>query len=637
MQIPKRFLRISGRSLTIHALAALIAAFAFTGGLASFAPAQAPAKKVVKTEADLPRFNYPLTTTATELLQSDDTTFNAFAAKVRADVDSVLDGYDVQDHSALRDLIGVKLQLALLAGDDEAALKTIAKLRELQDKPDAKLTTGMQVTAIIQAAKETGKSSGPEFAATYEKDYAAELTPLPWDVVGNRIKEAKSSSEIVTPSLILGSIQASVEPAVAKSHQLSNDLAWGLIGARVQLKRVLPLKDSTVAVLTAEVSAHNQQKADIWADRDVTLTEADKPTPVNVAIWDSGSDVALFGDRVVTDPHPTPTTDPHDIAFDLKGFPDHGYLMALTDEQQKQYPGMRDELKGFSDLQLSIDSPEATALKQKLASLAPADVGTFIEQLEMFAQYSHGTHVAGIASRGNPAIRLASGRITFDYHNVPLPPSEELSRRAAEDSQKYVDWFKKNHIRVVNMSWGGGPQDDEAALEKNGMGKDAADRKAIAAKLFAIERDGLYNAIKSAPEILFICAAGNADSNSTFNEDIPSSFKLPNLVAVGAVDQAGDEASFTSYGPTVLVDANGYQVESVVPGGAKIRMSGTSMASPNAVNLAAKLIALDPKLTPEQTIHLMVEGSTPSADGRRHNLNPKRSVELLQQMQASNK
>jgi subtilisin family serine protease len=269
--------------------------------------------------------------------------------------------------------------------------------------------------------------------------------------------------------------------------------------------------------------------------------------------------------------------------------------------------------------------------------MAPSEVGGFIEQLEMFAQYSHGTHVAGISSKGNPAIRLASGRLTFDYHNVPLAPSEELSRRAAEDSQKYVDWFKKNHVRVVNMSWGGGPQDDESALEKNGIGKDAADRKAIAAKLFAIERDGLYNAIKNAPEILFICAAGNADSNSTFNEDIPSSFKLPNLVAVGAVDQAGDEASFTSYGPTVLVDANGYQVESVIPGGTKIRMSGTSMASPNAVNLAAKLIALNPKLTPEQTIHLMVEGATASADGRRHNLNPKRSVELLQQMQASNK
>ena len=185
------------------------------------------------------------------------------------------------------------------------------------------------------------------------------------------------------------------------------------------------------------------------------------------------------------------------------------------------------------------------------------------------------------------------------------------------------------------MSWGGGPQDDEAALEKNGMGKDAADRKAIAKKLFAIEREGLYEAIKSAPDILFICAAGNSDSNNSFIEDIPSSFKLPNVLAVGAVDQAGDEASFTSYGDTVLVDANGYQVESVLPGGAKVRFSGTSMASPNVVNLAAKLLALDPKLTPEETIHLIVSGATPSADGRRHNIDPKSSVALLRQQMQS--
>ena len=185
------------------------------------------------------------------------------------------------------------------------------------------------------------------------------------------------------------------------------------------------------------------------------------------------------------------------------------------------------------------------------------------------------------------------------------------------------------------MSWGGGPGDYESALKKNGMGKDAADRKQIANKLFAIEREGLYNAIKSAPEILFICAAGNADSSSTFNEMMPSSFKLPNLLTVGAVDQAGDEASFTSYGPTVLVDANGYQVESVIPGGDKLRMSGTSMASPNTVNLAAKLIALDPKLTPTETIHLIVAGATASEDGRRHNIDEKHSVDLLHQMHAS--
>lgn len=630
MQIPRRFQRAFSVCAPISlTLAVAIAALAIP------CPAQSTPKKVVKSEADLPRFNYPMSGTATELLQSDDATFHVFAAKVETDVDSVLNDYDVQDHAALRSLLSVKLDLELLAGNNDAALKTIAKLRDLQDKPDAKLLTGVQTQAMIDAQNATGKTSGPDYAAAYAKAYAEALKPMPWPIVGNRVKELKSSAEIVTPALVMGSVQASVEPAVAKAHEISNDLAWGLILDRYFIERALPLKQATISVLTAEVAANNVQKPDIWAARDVTLTDADKLTPVRVAIWDSGSDLSLFSGRVFTDEHPEANTDPHDIAFDLKGFPTHGYLLPLDAQQEKEYPGMHDELKGFSDLQLSIDSPEATALKQKLGGMSAAQVPAFLEQLEFFAIYSHGTHVAGIAARGNPAIRLAVGRLTFDWHNVPLAPSEELSKRAAEDSQAYVDWFRKNHIRVVNMSWGGGPQDDEAALEKNGMGKDAADRKAIAAKLFAIERDGLYNAIKSAPEILFICAAGNSDSDSTFIEDIPSSFKLPNVLAVGAVDQAGDEASFTSYGPTVLVDANGYQVESVIPGGAKLRMSGTSMASPNAVNLAAKLIALDPKLTPEQTIHLMVAGTTASEDGRRHNLNPKQSVELLKQFETA--
>jgi hypothetical protein len=51
------------------------------------------------------------------------------------------------------------------------------------------------------------------------------------------------------------------------------------------------------------------------------------------------------------------------------------------------------------------------------------------------------------------------------------------------------------------------------------------------------------------------------------------------------------------------------------------------------VNLAAKLIALDPKLTPEQTIHLIVSGATTSEDGRRHNIDEKHSVDLLHKMQ----
>ena len=156
-------------------------------------------------------------------------------------------------------------------------------------------------------------------------------------------------------------MQASIEPAVAKSHQLSNDLAWGLISGRLTLKQIIPLKEPVLAVLTKDVADHNVQKPDIWAAREVTLTATDRLTPVNVAIWDSGSDLALFRGREYTVPKPAAGADAHDIAFDLWGFPTHGYLLGLDALQQGQFPGMVSELKGLSDLQLSIDSPEATA------------------------------------------------------------------------------------------------------------------------------------------------------------------------------------------------------------------------------------------------------------------------------------
>jgi subtilisin family serine protease len=88
----------------------------------------------------------------------------------------------------------------------------------------------------------------------------------------------------------------------------------------------------------------------------------------------------------------------------------------------------------------------------------------------------------------------------------------------------------------------------------------------------------------------------------------------------------------TSYGGTVVVDADGYEVESVVPGGGILKGSGTSMASPNVTNLAAKLFALDPSLTPEQVVDLIELGATTSEDSRRHLIDEKRSVALLKEL-----
>ena len=78
-----------------------------------------------------------------------------------------------------------------------------------------------------------------------------------------------------------------------------------------------------------------------------------------------------------------------------------------------------------------------------------------------------------------------------------------------------------------------------------------------------------------------------------------------------------------------MVHASGYQVDSFVPGGSRLKLSGTSMAAPNVVNLAAKLFALDPSLTPGKVIDLIRRGASTSDDGRRHLIDETRSVRLL--------
>jgi subtilisin family serine protease len=237
---------------------------------------------------------------------------------------------------------------------------------------------------------------------------------------------------------------------------------------------------------------------------------------------------------------------------------------------------------------------------------------------------------------GNPYARLVTGRIEFDWHMLPDPcPTRELAERDARNQQAYVDFFKRHGVRVVNMSWGGSVKGIEEQLELCNIGGGPDERKKIARDYFEIQKDALTKAFASAPDILFVTAAGNSNEDASFVEDIPAGIALPNLMTVGAVDKAGDEASFTSYGPTVVVHANGYQVESVIPGGDKLAESGTSMASPQVANLAAKVLAVNPKLKPAQVIRLIRDTADKTADGRRTLINPKKAVEAAEAKSAA--
>jgi subtilisin family serine protease len=586
-------------------------------------------KKTIHSQSDLPRFSYPVQGSASALVRDGGPQFDAFAAKVGSDLDSIFQDYQIDDHATLRTLLGVRLSLQELAGNYQAALQTVDQIRSLQDKPAAKLLSGIVPRAMLEAAIESNAKGGDAFTSALMRRYAEELQSLPWPLVEDSIERAHVSARIYTASVALAGVMTEVDPATRTSGALDAEAAWGLVATRVNLAWVIPTGPARAKVLEDYMAAHASVPRDIWADREVTLNADQKLTPVAIAIWDSGIDLGDYPGQVFDDPKPT-VSGTHGIAFDDYGEPSSAWLYPLTAAQRDAYPEFRILRQGQLDIEHGLDTPDAQALVRKYTTLAPENLHEEFAIDDVLGFYCHGTHCAGIAVRGNPAARLVVARFDDELPDMKFPPTDAWVQKFAVAFQKMAEVFRTRNVRVVNMSWGDQPAEFELWIDKTGGGGDPAAMKANAARLFHAWSAAVEQAIRGCPGVLFITAAGNSDSNPGFDEDIPASFHLPNLIAVGAVNQTGDETSFTSYGDSVVVDANGYEVDSSIPGGARLRFSGTSMASPNVVNLAGKLFALDPSLTPEQVIRLICAGASASADGRRHLIDEKKSLELLQ-------
>ena len=582
----------------------------------------AQSKIRVEKATDIPRFTYQLDGNLEDVVRTD-ARFAAFTREHRANVESVLAKYEIADKASLRGLLSTLVAIDYLDGRFDDALKNSTLVRELEEKPADKLLSGLFLSAAVEAQKQVGNANSDAYRAALRKRLSDALEALPFDVVQNEVRELKMRAEINSESMALGYVRDVLQPTKEKAGSLSSDLAPALIGARYRLQVTLPLKQTLVDTYTAYLAKHTVAKKDIWAARDVALAANAAYKPVTVAVWDSGSDTSLFQKQVVRGADGKALV----IAFDKYSKPSKGDLHPIPAALKSRLPVMQSRTKGFSDLKSNIDSKEATEVKQYLSSLKQAEYKAAIEEIQLAGNYMHGTHVAGITLAGNPFARLVTARIEFGHTLVPDPcPSREQAKRDAEAMFAYVNFFRKHKVRVVNMSWGGDAKSIEGELELCGVGKTPADREKLARELFDISRSSMTKAFASAPEILFVTAAGNENGDSTFNEAIPAAIVLPNLLTVGAVDLAGDEASFTSYGPTVKVHANGYQVESYLPGGARVAESGTSMASPQIAGLAAKILAVNPKLKPTQVVDIIVTTADKTADGRRTLAHPKKAV-----------
>jgi subtilisin family serine protease len=596
-------------------------------------------KQTIETKNELPSHNYLITGQVIDILQ-DPERMESLRRAMRKDISTDLTFYNVVDNGRLQKLYKTLLHLDFLDRDFTSALTDMDRINLLEDKRIEKILGELIPRAIISTR--TGLHPGYSsdvYQNTFRENLELSLGNLPWAEIQDHVKESKARAEYISEDLLLGVIESQVQPAVTNSGALDSKQAARLVNFAYILEFELPLSPVIADVFGQQISRNSEPMVDIWASREVIWQSQPELEPVVLAIWDAGVDVSVFPEKVWTnsaeqingqdDDGNGYVDDLHGIAFDLEEAVSMELLLPLG-SQAKEIAEVSDFVQGFWDLISAIESPAAVAARKKISTLASDKVGEFINTLALNNHYIHGTHVAGIAVEGNPHTQILVARSSFDHQEPPRPLTIDKAHRLAESFDKIINYFDLHHVRVVNMSWSFDFGMIKEGLTAGGVGESEAERVQLAEEITQNMATSLKRAMLATPQILYITSAGNDDGDVGFDQVIPSSFVLPNLITVGAVDKAGNPTGFTSYGKNVKIYANGYQVESYVPGGRRVKGSGTSMSAPAVSNLAVKLIGLKPSLTPAQLVELIEAG----ADAHPENaeillLNPKASWELL--------
>ncbi|WP_267640424.1 S8 family serine peptidase [Haloarchaeobius amylolyticus] len=183
----------------------------------------------------------------------------------------------------------------------------------------------------------------------------------------------------------------------------------------------------------------------------------------------------------------------------------------------------------------------------------------------MSSEY-HGTHVAGICAGTTDNSTGIAG-----ISNASLLSGRALSEEGSGSTADIADavkWAADQGADIVNMSLGGGGYTDT-----------------------------MKNAVSYAANagVTLICASGNDGASSV---SYPAAYD--ECIAVGAVDENEDLASFSNYGSKQGVVAPGVDILSAWTeykssyGGKYNQISGTSMACPAAAGVAALGLAANP-------------------------------------------
>jgi len=177
----------------------------------------------------------------------------------------------------------------------------------------------------------------------------------------------------------------------------------------------------------------------------------------------------------------------------------------------------------------------------------------------------HGTHVSGtIAASGNNDAGVTG--VSWGSRVMPLRVLDADGEGNVADLISAYRYAAAEGAQIVNASLGG---QGFSPLE--------------------------LDAIRAAPNTLFVVAAGNEGANVDGTAEYPCAYTAANIVCVAASDQNDALADFSNFGSTsVDLAAPGELIGSTWPGDGYVYLDGTSMATPHAAGVAALIWSLEP-------------------------------------------
>ncbi|WP_163537364.1 S8 family peptidase [Gracilibacillus sp. YIM 98692] len=190
---------------------------------------------------------------------------------------------------------------------------------------------------------------------------------------------------------------------------------------------------------------------------------------------------------------------------------------------------------------------------------------TFVSDTDNYMDDNgHGTHVAGTVAAQNNTIGVIGVAPKVELYGIKV--LDQSGYGSYSDVIAGIEWATTNNLDILNMSFSGetGSRTLQRAL------------------------DNAYNS-----GVLLVGAAGNNGFDRKGNVGYPA--KYDSVIAVGAIDQQNNRADFSSVGRELEIMAPGVTIKSTIPGGYAFS-SGTSMAAPHVVGVAALLSESSPEL-----------------------------------------